>query len=222
MSEFPFFDIIFLGLVAAFLVLRLRSVLGRRTGNEKRPSDPFAPAPADAKPVEVPLGLPDGATIDTGRPKPTGPTAAGLAEIGLADRNFGPESFLGGATGAFEMIVNAYALGDLATLQPLLSEDVMKRFTDAVQKRKAAGETLETKIEAIESTEIVEAKMEGREARVTVKFTSRQTNVLRSAAGEILEGDSDLAATVVDLWTFARNTASRDPNWLLVATATAA
>ncbi|MGC2854697.1 Tim44/TimA family putative adaptor protein [Novispirillum sp. DQ9] len=221
-----FIDIIFLGLVAGFLVLRLRSVLGRRTGNERPPADPYAPRPReearqeerrDDNVIELPgrrIERPDAAA------GPQTPLEAGLTQIRLADDNFEPDSFLSGARMAFEMIVEAFAKGDSAALRPLLADDVYRNFDAAIRDRESRGETMETDIAALKGIGIVGAEMRNRVAYVTVRFVTEQTTVVRNAEGAVIEGDPATAEPVVDLWTFARDTSSRDPNWQLVATET--
>jgi predicted lipid-binding transport protein (Tim44 family) len=220
---FAFFDIVFFAMVAAFLILRLRSVLGRRTGNEKpeRWTTRQPPANRGEAPDNV-ARLPD-----RGRPaadaapldlSATSPVEAGLAQIRAADPNFDPRTFVEGARSAFEMIVGAYAQGDTATLRPLLADEVYENFAAAIKARQQAKQTLETTLVGIKSADIIEGRMDNRNALVTVKFVSEQINVTRDAAGAVVEGDPQQIATVTDVWTFARNTRSRDPNWLLVAT----
>jgi predicted lipid-binding transport protein (Tim44 family) len=220
---FAFFDIVFFAMVAAFLILRLRSVLGRRTGNEKpeRWTTRQPPASRTEAPDNV-ARLPDRSrpTVD---PAPidlsaASPVDTGLAQIRAADPNFDPRSFADGARGAFEMIVGAYAQGDTATLRPLLADEVYENFAAAIKGRQQAKQTLETTLVGIKSADIIEARMDNRTALVTVKFVSEQINVTRDAGGTVVEGDAQQIATVTDIWTFARNTRSRDPNWLLVAT----
>jgi predicted lipid-binding transport protein (Tim44 family) len=116
------------------------------------------------------------------------------------------------------MIVGAYAQGDTATLRPLLADDVYENFAAAIRARQQARQTLETTLVGIKSADLVEARMDGRNAIVTVKFVSEQINVTRNAEGAVVEGDPQQIAAVTDVWTFSRNTRSRDPNWLLVAT----
>ncbi len=226
-----FFDVIFFALVAGFLILRLRSVLGRRTGNENRerwtprlpsrggprPPDPANPATGQA--ADRPL--PDNVTPLPGRDAlgPTGsPLDAALTQIRVADSSFDPKRFAEGARSAFEMVVTAFAQGDTATLRPLLADDVYDNFAAAIKGRLDAKQTLETTLIAVKSAEIVEARMENRMAFVTVKFVSEQVNVTRNAAGEVVDGDPNRVATVTDVWTFARSTRTSDPNWALVQT----
>jgi predicted lipid-binding transport protein (Tim44 family) len=224
-----FFDIVFFALVAGFLILRLRSVLGRRTGHENRERwTPRLPQRAPSKPGPgQPPGaagdrpLPDNVTPLPGR-EPAGigasPLDAALTQIRLADPAFDPPRFAEGAKAAFEMIVTAFAQGDPATLRPLLADDVYENFSAAIKGRQEAKQTLETTLIGIKAAEIVEARMEGRTAYVTVKFVSEQVNVTRNAAGEVVDGDPNRVAAVTDIWTFARNTRASDPNWALVQT----
>jgi predicted lipid-binding transport protein (Tim44 family) len=222
-----FFDIIFFALVAGFLILRLRSVLGRRTGNENRERwTPRLPQRAPTKPGvnPAPAGdrpLPDNVTPLPGREPVAAsgsPLDAALTQIRLADTAFDPPRFAEGAKAAFEMIVLAFAQGDTAALRPLLADDVYENFTAAIKGRQDAKQTLETTLIGIKTAEIVEARMEGRMAFVTVKFVSEQVNVTRNAAGEVVDGDANRVTAVTDIWTFARNTRASDPNWVLVQT----
>lgn len=228
-----FLDIIIFAMIAVFLVMRLRSVLGRRTGHERR-RDPFAAGRAGEKGDKI-IPLPDRGrpahgdeVVDIARDpmpasrgaNPSGAPAepGGLDRIRAADRDFTPEGFLAGARAAFEMIVTAYAAGDTATLRPLLSDDVYEKFSGAIAARAKAGETLQTTLVGITSADILEAELRGRDAAITVKFVSDQINVTRDAEDRIIEGDPSTVTSVTDLWTFSRNLRSRDPNWTLVAT----
>lgn len=221
---FAFFDIVFFAMVAAFLILRLRSVLGRRTGNENPERWTTRTPPANR--AELPdnvarlpeRGRPGADTKPVINIAPGSPVDAGLTQIGVADPTFDARAFLDGARQAFEMIVQAYAQGDTATLRPLLSDEVYENFAAAIRARQQAKQTHETSLIGIKSAEITEAKMDGRTALITVKFVTEQINVTRDADGHVVEGDPQHIATVTDAWTFARNTRARDPNWSLVAT----
>ncbi len=219
----PFLDIVFFAMVAAFLVLRLRAVLGRRTGNEQQRPNPYVkPTPGEAEsPADDVTRLPE-------RPAPgeTAPAApprsaleAGIAQLKIADPSFDPRVFLGGAKAAFEVILNSFAAGDTSTLRPLLADDVYERFAAAIRERHAAGQVLETTLVGVKNAAIVEAAMNGRDAVVSVKLETEQINVTRDAEGRTVDGDATQVATITDIWTFSRNTRTRDPNWLLVATA---
>ena len=141
-----------------------------------------------------------------------------LTQIKLADRSFEPDDFAGGARAAFEVIVDAYAAGETNTLRPLLSNEVYENFGAAIADRAQNDGTLETDLVGIKSADIIDASVKGRTAFVTVKFVSDQINVLRDSSGTIFEGDPNKVSEVTDIWTFARNTRSRDPNWTLVET----
>jgi predicted lipid-binding transport protein (Tim44 family) len=225
MSEgFAYIDILFFAMVAAFIALRLRSVLGRRTGHERRRSGGFGPARPNGAADNV-VALPERssaqAEVDAGAAGVSDKALkAGLSQIRLADRRFDLQQFLGGARAAFEMIVEAYAAGDKSTLRPLLADDVYAGFERAIDQRQAAGNSLATQLTAVPAPEVVGAEMRGRNARLTVRFKSEQINVVRNAQGKVLEGEPQTAEDVVDLWTFERDTTSPDPNWTLVETRT--
>ena len=227
---FQFIDIIFFAVIAAFLVLRLRGVLGRRDGFGGRPGDPFAPpAEVDADNENV-VPLPDrsdpGAFDEMvdGQPEsaaaPDDPVAAGLAQIRRADPSFDTEEFLVGARTAFEMVIHAFAAGDSDTLRSLVSREVFANFAAEIAKREETGETQETIVTAIRVSDIVEAGVDGRNSVITVKFVSDQTNLARDHEGRVIDGDPEATTEVTDFWTFSRNLRSRDPNWTLVATGT--
>jgi predicted lipid-binding transport protein (Tim44 family) len=210
MSEgFQYIDIIVIAMVAAFLVLRLRSVLGRRTGEEKQRFD--HPVARDNV-VDLPGRTPAATEAADGT------LAGGLTRIRLADPSFDPNGFAEGARGAFEMILFAYAKGDKATLRPLLAGEVYQNFTRAIDEREAAGETMETDLVSVKSVEITEARMEGDDALVTVTFKTEQVNLIKDGSGTVVDGDPNTVEQVTDIWTFRRDTQSSDPNWELVAT----
>lgn len=215
---YQYLDIVLFAAVAGFLVFRLWSVLGRRTGNERR-RDPFVPpTPPPTRNKVVPLPpRPRAAPMPAPATAPT-PLAAGLAQIRAADRSFDEAIFLQGARSAFEIIVNAFAKGDTAALQPLLSEAVYTSFVDAIRARQQAHETLETNLVTIKSIDLAAAELEGATALVTVKCVSDQINVTRAQDGSVVDGDPERVVEKTDLWTFSRSVRSRDPNWTLIAT----
>jgi predicted lipid-binding transport protein (Tim44 family) len=223
MGEFQhYFDIILFAMVAVFLVLRLRSVLGRRTGNERR-RDLFVrpPRPAPERPPENVPALGEPARI-AANPVPGSAevdvVTEGLNQIRRADPGFDPSQFLDGARTAFEMIVTAFAAGDKASLQPLLSNEVFQQFATAIDERITAKETLETRILRLDAAEIVEAELVGTNAQITLKLVSQQVNVTRAMDGSIVDGEAERPIEKTDYWTFARDTRSVDPNWVLIAT----
>jgi len=221
---FQLLDIVLFAMVAAFLVLRLRSVLGKRTGHEQPRHDPMSQrskeAENDGNVIEMPNKRNDDAPVDDNlEPSDTdGPLAKGIAEIRDADPSFKSAEFAGGARGAFEMVVQGFAEGDTETLEMLLADDVLDNFRTAIDEREDAEETLETTIIGIKGAEVIEAEMDGYTALVTVKFVSEQINVTRDSEDRIIDGDPNQVTEITDIWTFSRDTKSRDPNWKLVET----
>ena len=216
--------------VAAFVLYKLRSVLGRREGHEQQPPDFFAErnaandsaakdgAAKDSAAGDAALPPPGPAGREAADVDPESPAAAGIRDIQAADRHFDPESFMEGAGSAFDMIVEAFARGDRDALAPLLAENVFANFESAIAERERAGETLETTIVALNSAELTGAEMQGRVARVTVTFVSEQSNTVKDAEGNLVDGDPAAVEKITDIWTFARDTRARDPNWQLVET----
>jgi predicted lipid-binding transport protein (Tim44 family) len=224
MSEgFAYLDILIFAMVAAFIAFKLRSVLGRRTGQERqRPTPISAPRPAEAR-VESTLPRADTVPAPSAEEPPVADIKdpalkAGLTQVRLADPQFALPGFLEGARGAFAMIVEAFAKGDKEALKPLLASDVFANFAGAIDERGRAGRTLATELVAVSSAELAGAEMRGSAARLTVRVVSDQINVTRDTSGEIVEGDPSAIHEVIDLWTFERDTRSRDPNWVLVET----
>ena len=223
---FQFIDIIFFAMIAAFLVLRLRSVLGRRDGHEQRFRDRFQNQQNEtAEEKVVPLRDRSEPRRDEAFAKEApaagnnaDPLTRGLAEIRRADSRFDAAEFVAGARGAFEMILEAYAKGDSQMLKPLLNPEVFANFSQAIRDREQAGESLEDTLVGIKSADIVEAELDGQTANVTVKFVSEQINVTRDESGDVVDGNPNAVIEVTDFWTFARDSKSRDPNWTLVAT----
>lgn len=229
---FQFLDILFFAMIAAFLVLRLRRVLGRRTGHQQRPPDGAVrsrPEPeAEGKVIELPdrSGRPadadpaatNGAADDATGDAADDPAAAGLARIRSADAAFDADEFVHGARSAFEMIVHAFATGDTGTLRDLLHDDVLDNFSAEIDARLERGETLETTVIAIRSADVVDAGLHGHIAIVTMKFVTEQVNVTRDTEGRVIEGDPNQVTEVTDIWTFTRSVRARDPNWRLIET----
>jgi predicted lipid-binding transport protein (Tim44 family) len=211
-------ELILFGMVAAFLVLRLRSVLGKRTGYE-RPAQPVA-APG-ARPAETrPGGAPQAA--QPGQPHLVVPDARtppgqALSRIGAEDPAFDAYRFLAGAEGAFRMIVGAFAAGDRTTLKPLLSDDSYAGFEHAITAREQAHETQRTEVRGVTELAIDAADLRGSTADVTVKFVTEQVNITMAADGSVAHGH-DGVTELTDLWTFQRDLRSPDPTWRLVAT----
>lgn len=240
MSEsFDIYTLLFL-VLAVVIFLRLRSVLGRRTGNERPPYDPYsardAARPGQPKPSDTVLTFPrrgepprttpaepessaEDAAARVSQYAPDGsPLRKGLTDIARDDASFAPDQFLKGAKTAYEMIVSAFAQGDRRTLKSLLGRDVYDGFISAINERESRGETVESNFVGIDKADIVEAEVKNRAAQLTVKFVSSLVTATRDRDGELIEGDPKKVREVTDIWTFARDTNSRDPNWKLVAT----
>jgi predicted lipid-binding transport protein (Tim44 family) len=231
---FDIYTIIFLAL-AVFIFLRLRSVLGQRTGRERPPYDPYSTrdavrSPASDKVVTLP---PRPAEPATARPvEPTPPAAdrwKGVAESGssievgldaivAADATFDVKHFITGARTAYEMIVTAFAEGDRRQLRSLLSRDVYDGFDAAISQREGRGETAETRFVSIDGATVTGAELRARTAQITIRFISKLVSATRDRSGNVIEGSADRVTDVTDVWTFARDVSSRDPNWKVVAT----
>ncbi|MBW9114140.1 Tim44 domain-containing protein [Rhizobium cauense] len=218
-------------LVAAVLIfLQLRSVLGRRTGNEKPPRDLYTPrdavgpdSPDAGKVVTLPRRDASGeeedrfAAIDAFAPAGTSLNES-LREINKADQSFNPKEFVNGARMAYEMIVMAFADGDRKTLKNLLSREVYDGFEAAINDRESKDEKVKSTFVGIDKAEIASAEIKGTEVQITVRIISQLISATYDKADKLIDGDAENVAEVNDLWTFARDTRSRDPNWKLVAT----
>jgi predicted lipid-binding transport protein (Tim44 family) len=231
---FDIYTIIFIAL-AVFIFLRLRSVLGQRTGRERPPYDPYSareavrpPGPGDNKVVTLPrpADAPPPAPVDVvpaadrwkDVAEPGSAAASGLDAVATQDPSFDAKHFLTGGRAAYEMIVTAYAQGDRRNLKNLLSREVYEGFESAIKERESRGETAETRFVSIDKADITGAEVRGKTAQVTVRFVSQLVSVTRDRAGNVIDGNPDKVTDVTDVWTFARDLSSRDPNWKLVAT----
>ncbi|MDH3741440.1 MAG: Tim44/TimA family putative adaptor protein [Hyphomicrobiales bacterium] len=230
-QAFDPFNIILL-VAAIVVVFKLRSVLGSRTGHERN-YDPFSPSQtAETETREdnvIPLPGHEGELAKAGDEAESEPIwtgyadegsdlANGLQQVGEADRSFAPGEFLEGAKIAYEMIVIAFAEGDKKSLKSLLTTDVYKGFAKAIDQRASDGETLDYKFVGIDNATLAGSAMVRRKANVTVKFVSEMISATRDVTGDVIEGDPKQIREVTDIWTFERDTASRDPNWKLSAT----
>lgn len=212
-GSFPI-DIVLFGMVAAFLVLRLRSILGKRQGFER---------PAEAPPQQA-VGAGPGRVIDAVAepvgerivPEPGSEAGQVLARIAQTDSAFQPAQFLAGAETAFRMIVGAFAAGDRVTLRNLLSDETYGGFEGAIAAREAAGETQHTDIRAIPQAAIEAAELRGQTALITVRFVSDQVNMTSGRDGTPVAG-ADAVTEITDIWTFERELGLADPTWRLVA-----
>jgi predicted lipid-binding transport protein (Tim44 family) len=229
---FDIYTIIFLAL-AVFIFLRLRSVLGQRTGRERPPFDPYSArdavrTPSNENVVTLPGRAADKGAVTAppedspdrwkGVAEPGSALASGLDAIVREDKNFDVASFLAGARAAYEMIVTAYANGDRRQLKDLLGREVYEGFEAAIREREQRGEKIESRFVSIEAAEIIGAELRGKTTQITVRFVSQLVSVTRDRSGAVIDGNPDAVTTVTDVWTFARDITSRDPNWKLVAT----
>lgn len=231
------YTLIFL-VLAIVVIVRLRSVLGRRTGQERPPLDRVrrsesatnGAAPSQDNVITLPRNNDAEASVQTAaraaaadeRIKlflpPDSPAAQGLVDIARADPAFDPANFVRGAKAAYERIVIAFANGDVKALKSLLSKEVNEGFSSAISDREKRGEMVETDFVGIDRAEIVEAELKNKTAQVTVKFVSQLITAIRNRGGEVIDGDPKKVKEMTDIWTFARETSSRDPNWRLIAT----
>jgi predicted lipid-binding transport protein (Tim44 family) len=205
--------------IAAFVLFKLRSVLGRRTGHEQQ-RDVFGRDSGTGSAPDNVVSLPERGSHQTVDIEPNSPVAVGVADIQAVDAAFDPGEFLDGAKAAFKMIVTAFAEGARETLEPLLGADVYASFDAAIAEREKNNETMALTFAGFKSADITQARLDDHEARVTVKFVTEQSSTVTDAAGNVVDGDPNEVAVVTDVWTFARDTRSRDPNWQLVETDT--
>lgn len=217
-------------LVAAVLIfLQLRSVLGRRTGNEKPPVDPYSPRDLaksnsmdDNKVVTLPRRGEEEeenryAEIDAVAPVGT-PVNDSLRELTKTDPTFRPKEFLNGARMAYEMIVTAFADGDRKTLKNLLSKEVYEGFDAAIKERETRGEIVKSTFVGIEKIDITHATVRDSEEQITLRILSQLISATYDKEGKLVDGDPENVSEVDDIWTFSRDVRSRDPNWKLIAT----
>jgi len=215
-------DLILFAMVAAFLVLRLRSVLGKRQGFERPPQAPGLPEARAARVEGVAEDIMPARSTGARRNLPTSqsPTGQVLTQIAGLDRSFEPNGFLDGAEGAFRMIVDAFARGDRATLRALLADEVYGGFEGAIAAREQAGESQRSEVRAMQLMTIEAADLRGTIADVTVRFVSDQMNLTLAGDGSIAAG-AEAVTELTDIWTFQRDLRAQDPTWRLVATRSA-
>lgn len=221
--------------VAVFVLFRMRSVLGSRTGNERPPVDRTRSTPTEK-------AAQNDDTVVPLRPRPAQPDldeerrarkleaeieqashgdeglANGLKAVAAADPTFTPKSFLEGAKAAYEMIVTAYAEGDRQTLKNLLEKDIFDSFQRAIADRESAGQKVDFTFVGLPKVDITEADYDKKNVSVTVRFQAEVVSATRDSEGNLVEGNADQVQVIADEWTFARNPKSRDPNWKVIAT----
>ena len=213
-------------IVAIVVVWKLNAVLGQNTGFQRSrpPETPFAKRDTTATPTSNVVRLPDGGRTapDPARWNPfveegTSPES-GLDAIAAADPSFSPGPFLDGARTAYEAIITAFAAGERRTLENLLTRDVYDGFNAAIVDRETRRETMTTTLVSIEDAKFRAASLEGRTARVTVRFQSKQISATHGPDGSVSSGSPEQVVDMNDIWTFTRDVTSRDPNWKLAAT----
>jgi len=219
MPNAQYLEILVLAVVAAVILFRLYTVLGRRTGHEPPPQESYRLSgnpPADAPPKDNVVALPSRSEQIAERP--ADPVARGLFDIKLADRTFETDHFLSGARSAYEMIVTAFARGDLNALKPLLSPEVYAAFAAVVAGREQRKEKVDFTFVGFKDVKIVHASLKNRSAEITVAIGAQFISATVDSGGATIEGDAKSVRDVTDVWAFARDVKARDPNWLLVAT----
>ena len=218
-------EVVILAMIAAFLGLRLYAVLGRRAEHEEETIQGRFEANGDsaspASPRAVTPRLPERAAPQAALPRPrelpgVAPAAErGLRDIAAADRRFDILAFLQGARGAYRMTLEAFWRADKDQLGQLCDRDVYEGFVSAIDARVAAGETIENRLVRIEDATIVDARLDGRMARVSVRFTADIAAVTRDSSGTVIAGSLDDAVEARDLWTFSRDINAAGPDWML-------
>ncbi len=211
-------DLVLFGMIAAFLVLRLRSILGRRTGFERPQRESGAVQVPGMARAAAPVIDGKAEPAAAGRPLPEPSSAAGatLVRMRAVDRNFDPQHFLAGAEAAFRMIIAAFAAGERSALRPLLGDDTYRSFEQAITSREAAGETQRSEIRGIGQVGIEQASLNSSIADITVKFVSDQIAETLGRDGKPVAG-ADAVTEITDLWTFERDLAQPDPAWRLIS-----
>ena len=233
-ETFDIYTLLFL-ILAVVIFLRLKNVLGRRTGNERPPHDPYTASDAKSNGAQrggqdkvVPMHRGRGA--ETAEDTPTieerikdfapksSPLAKGLINIAKTDPSFDPAQFLTGAKAAYEMIVVAFAEGNKRALRQLLGKEVYDGFVGAIEERAERSEKVDSSFIGIDKADMIEAELKNKSAQITVKFISQLITSTLDKTGKVIDGDPKKVREVTDIWTFARDISTRDPNWKLVAT----
>jgi predicted lipid-binding transport protein (Tim44 family) len=228
MPEIDLPTVIF-ALVALFVAFKLRSVLGMRQDSERQTGGLLAPLRRVPAPPTAPVAPPDGAAPALapspaaadrwkGVAEPDSAVWSGLDAIAAADRSFSPQAFLSGARVAYDMVVHAFAAGDSETLRNLMTPEAFANFDAAIRSRTAAAQTMTTTVVSIDDATIVGAQLAGAMAQLGVRFAAKLASVTRDAQGAVVDGSPNAVADHIDLWTFARDIRSPNPNWMLTAT----
>jgi predicted lipid-binding transport protein (Tim44 family) len=208
-TQMPFVDILIFAVIAIFLIMRLRNILGSREGFEQkqdnRPIQPVNQAESAREKKVVPL-------------RPSQLECTGLEAVRRADPNFSDETFMQGAASAFGMVLSAFAEGDVTQLRRLLSFELYEEFSESIRLRNKNGDELGIEIISIDDVQLTDGQVVDNIASVTVTFVSTQTRTLTDRDGVVLEEDSMNSTELTDIWVFERDTQLDDPNWKLVET----
>ena len=203
-----FVDILIFAIIAIFLIMRLRSILGSRDGFEQTQAKNTSFQSAEQSQ--------SGQNIIPLHGEPV--HATGLAAVRQADKSFSDDSFMQGAAAAFPMILTAFAEGDLASLRRLLGYDLNQEFTESINQRNKNNDELDITIHELQDVELLDGEVSDTIASVTVKFTSLQSRILKDSSGEQIEEESFTNTQMTDIWVFERDVSLSDPNWKLVET----
>lgn len=225
-------DVIILAAIAGFVLFRLYSTLGTRHGEERSRSaaNPLMPQAGQAERMPTPLGgdsrptapasapdVPVWQTVSTGTPEGLS-LGEGLRRIAAADTGFEEKRFREGARSAWTMVVDGFHKGDMNAIRPFLAADIAAAFDGAVEARRSSGHRYVAEVRQLKDIDLLQAWLDGPDALIRVRFRSDQVHAQFDADGTLLSGNPDEAVEVDDVWTFRRDTRSRDPNWLLVET----
>lgn len=211
-------QLLILAAIAVFMVMRLRGALGTRDGFEGPPRASRMGEPAKSHDFEVIEGGPDRDITD--HAAEGSDTADALARMKRVENDFSVNEFVGGARGAYEMILMAFENGDMDSIRPYLDADVFDAFDGVVQSRKEQGLTVDAEFIGLREVKLVSAQFvdDTRRASIDVKFVAELTSVVKNADGTVIEGDPSLIKRQKDVWTFSRTMGADDPNWQLTAT----
>ena len=213
--------IVIFGMVAAFLGMRLYAVLGKRTGHEQpltRPAEDALRAPKAQPGLDEPRDVSQPAQESAQTPG----AEPGLRAIGIADRSFSPADFIDGGKSAYRMILEAYWAGREDDYAPYVSDEVREAFAESIAQRTSDGHVLDNRLVTIERATITAASLENGIASVTIQFVEDIAAVTRDGDGKVIAGSLTDAVPTEDVWTFAREVRSKDPNWVLTDTDEAA
>lgn len=232
--------LIIFALLAIFVIWKLRTVLGARTGNERPPYNPFTRLPdqdtnpaiadKDSNVIRMPLSTPAKAVTNEDQENESHPWLvftsrgskiwSGFETIVRTEKSFSPAMFIDGAKSAYEMIVMAFANGDKPALKNLLGSDVYESFAKAIDQRIAAGHVTQTTFVSIDKAQFEDVNVRANQAQITIQFSSKLITVTKDQSGSIIDGHPEKIVDMIDIWTFTRDIGSRNPNWSLVATDT--